>query len=526
MQTTESANAKWRRLVVFAGIAILLAAPSTWFLATVPPLWRDFDAYLQTTGGIDPATVLLHGPLYSFLARLPLFVGYLIENGGGAEARALGGFLLQPTLTDSGVFALVLLQHAALLGAQFYFVVTVTRVGWVRVLLATVLAANPMLYAFAHCVGSEALSAIGFVVLAAIGLRIVRRGADTTLREWIVLGVVLVLLMLTRQINAALIGLLPLALFPLLHWRRGPRSDAGAVRGLRHFLIAVAIGAVGFAVSIGCVRLIASNAGMPYRSKIGYTFMWRLRLLQDLSTTERERVVAAAASRARSPEGKGVIEALHDAFAHREPPDVHEFIRERRAALIPPGTPEAAAQIDRAMNEMPLAFLTGSPAALVNAATEDFVAARRMSVWRLSEFLFETSAHYFKGREAMPQLANLVTYRGATPEQIMAVAKRHAYLRWWHVVTYDGIFVVWLAALAALTILARTTRGTFVVTAAYATALLVTGLLMMFANCFLTEPLPRYALPMFELTFLSLVLLLGQIAEAFSSQTRSPIASP
>jgi hypothetical protein len=393
--------------------------------------------------------------------------------------------------------------------------VRVARAGWIRVSVAIVLAANPMLYAFAHCVGSEALSAIGVVLLVAIGLRIVQAGSGATLRDWIAFAVVLVLLMLARQINAALAALLPLALFPFLY--QG---------GRRALLIAVATGAACFAISIGCVRLIASNAEMQYRSKIGYTFMWRLKFLQDLSPAERQRVVAAAASRARTPEGKGVIEALEDAFAQRESPDVNEFIRERRAALIPPGTSEAAARIDHAMNEMPLAFLTGSPAPLVNAASKDFIAARATSVWRLTEFLFETTAHYFKQPDAMPQLARLVTYRGATPEQIMAIPKRHAYLRWWNAVTHNGLLVVWLAALATLAFLARTRRATLAVTAAYATALLLTGLLMMLANCFLTEPLPRYALPMFELTFLSLVLLLGHIAEAFAPQTPATIPSP
>ena len=521
MQSTQASGTNSRPAVILAGLVILLSAPSIWFITTVPPLWRDVDAYIQTTGGVDTATVLLHGPLYTFLARLPLFLGHLLESGAGTDARSLGEFLLRPTLTDSGVFALVLVQHAALLASQFYFVVTVARAGWIRLLLAIILAANPMLYAFAHCIGSEALSAIGFVLLAAVGLRIVRAGGGATVYDWAAFGVVLVLLMLTRQINAALAGLLPLALLPLLYQRRGS-NEAVSTPALRPLLFAIATGAACFAISVACVRLIASNAEMPYRSKIGYTFMWRLKFLQELSPTERQRVVTAAASRARSPEAKGVIEALPDAFAHREPPDVTQFIRERRAALLPRGTPEAAARIDEAMNEMPLAFLSGSPAALVTAATEDFLAARKTSVWRVTEFLFETTTHYFKQTALMPQLAQLATYRGATPEQIMAIPKRHAYLRWWNVVTYDRLFVLWLAALATLVIVARTRTGA-IVTASSATALLLTGLLMMLVNCFLTEPLPRYALPMFELTFLSLMLLLSQIAEAFAPQPSPPI---
>ena len=110
---------------MLAAVGVLLAAPSIWFFAKVPLLWRDLDAYLQATGAVDPAIVLLHGPLYSFLARFPLFVGHVVESVG-SNVGALGEFLHQPSLTDSGVFLLVLLQHAALLTVQFYFVATLT----------------------------------------------------------------------------------------------------------------------------------------------------------------------------------------------------------------------------------------------------------------------------------------------------------------------------------------------------------------------------------------------------------------
>jgi hypothetical protein len=99
-------------------------------------------------------------------------------------------------------------------------------------------------------------------------------------------AVVLLLLMLTRQINAGLAALLPLAFLPLLYRRRAGAAavpDPAHARGLRPLLISVAAGVACFAISIGCVRLIALAADIPYRSKVGFTFMWRLKFLQDLS---------------------------------------------------------------------------------------------------------------------------------------------------------------------------------------------------------------------------------------------------
>ena len=197
-----------------------------------------------------------------------------------------------------------------------------------------------MLYAFAHCVGSEALSAIGFVLLTTIGLKIVARGTESRRRDWLGFSFVLLLLMLTRQVNAALAVLLPCALLPLLFRKQAAGTDAATtsrgVPGLRPFLMAAAAGAVCFMISLGCVRLIALAADMPYRSKIGYTFMWRLKFLQALPPAERASIVSAAAARAASPESKRIIEALDLAFSGSEPPDVSEFLRAQRASFSRP----------------------------------------------------------------------------------------------------------------------------------------------------------------------------------------------
>jgi hypothetical protein len=69
------------RLVRFGAPAILFAvilAPSIWMLSVIPPLWKDVDAYLQLTRPAGSETILQYGPLYCFIARIPLYVGYAI----------------------------------------------------------------------------------------------------------------------------------------------------------------------------------------------------------------------------------------------------------------------------------------------------------------------------------------------------------------------------------------------------------------------------------------------------------------
>src|SRR5438067_11092029 len=203
---------RWlKKMAKTAAPLLILAVPSLWLIAAVPPLWRDVDGYVQTVFPLNANTILLHAPLYCILSRVPLWLGYL-TSGAGLPVR-LGHFIKHTQLTDSGVFALVFLQHVGLWCAALYFINGVTADLWARLLLAIFFASHPLFYSFAHCVGSETLSMIITVFLAGAGLRIVLRYPAIKIRDWILFGALLCSGILTRHINCVLAALLPITIF-------------------------------------------------------------------------------------------------------------------------------------------------------------------------------------------------------------------------------------------------------------------------------------------------------------------------
>jgi hypothetical protein len=182
------------RLVRFAARGILFAVlltPSIWMLSVIPPLWRDVDAYVQVTEPPGPGTILQYGPLYSFVARIPLYIGYVIDCVGRSAPLPTPAFFIHPILTDSGVFVLLLLQHISLCLATVHFIAATTRLFSVRLGLAVAWVANPLFYTFAHCIGSETLSMILVLLTGATGLRIVRYSHGVLSKEWLLFGVLL-----------------------------------------------------------------------------------------------------------------------------------------------------------------------------------------------------------------------------------------------------------------------------------------------------------------------------------------------
>ena len=582
-------------------VGAVLLAPSLWMLSVIPPLWRDLDAYIQVTYPLGIMTILHFRPLYCFVARIPLYLGYAIDCLRAGTLFPTPGFFLHPTLSDSGVFLLLLSQHVALWCAAFYLIALTSRLFWVRLVLAVAWAANPLFYTFAHCVGSEALSTILLLLVGAAGLRIVRHPRSVPRKEWLLFGILLWLCILTRHINAVLAGLMPLTFFLLSaqrltmipftrlqllrRWRR-----LRARQDLQKATLAVAVGISCIAFANISLRGLCHAVHIPYHSRVGVNFLSRLDFLIRLPAETRNQLLDKVARNTSSPDVKKVISLLRESFseapnwdnffAGTAAPDVKKAIsllresfskrpdgeiqlrllnwrfsgiltfmqRAQRSLFMPktklqdekfksgtsvsPGGAGREAALDvvtdpslaLVLNRTAQAFLYPPDKIFFGAVATDFTKSRETTIPKVVDYLFQSTTFYFVAPGLAAGEAPLSTFRDKSADQIVAIFWKHSYFHRWKSFSYNAFLFFWFANLLLLTVLAKVRKEKVAAVASYAVALTLIGLVMMLANCCLIEFVPRYTLPMWELTIVSVSVLFGKTIECLFSRPRRPLS--
>ena len=497
-------------------VGAVLLAPSIWMLSVIPPLWRDHDAYVQVTFPPGTMTILHYGPLYCFVARIPLYLGYAIDCLRAGAPFPTPGFFLRPILTDSGVFLLLLSQHVALWCSAFYLIALTNHLFLVRLVLAVVWAANPLFYAFAHCVGSEALSTILLLLVGAAGLSIIRHPRSVPRKEWLLFGVLLWLCIMTRHINALLAALLPLA-FLLLSAQRltmipftrsqilGRWRRLRARQDLQKATLAVAVGISCIALANISLRGLCHAVHTPYSSRVGVIFLWRLQFLAKLPAETRNQLLDKVAGNTAFPDVKKVISRLREAVALRA-----KSPGTGGTSLPDVVTDPALAPV---LNRTAQAFLYPPDKIFLGAVATDFTRSRETTIPKVVDYLFQSTTFYFVAPGLAPGEAPLSTFRDKSAGQIAAIFWKHSYLHRWKSFSYNAFLLFWFANLSLLTVLAKVRKEEAAAVVSYATALTLVGLVMMLANCLLSEFLPRYTLPMWELTIVSVSVLFGKTVE-------------
>ena len=222
---------------------------------------------------------------------------------------------------------------------------------------------------------------------------------------------------------------------------------------------------------------------------------------------------------AASAEVKNVVSLLRESFpAEVSNWDVNNFNLQARALLFAPQTDPYGDKYAVLLNRTALAFLYPPHEIFLSVVATDFKKSQEVTIPDLVGFLFATTNFYFSRREAMPQCASLVSFRGKDPNQVIAVFKKHSYFRHPKNVSYRGLLLFWVAILGLFILIAKIRQREAADLGLYASALTVIGLFMMLASCVLTVFQPRFTLPMCALTIISLFILLGRMmASLFST---------
>jgi hypothetical protein len=512
----ESPVFEWGATLLLLG---LLAAPSIWMLSVIPPLWKDIDAYIQVTQPPGAQTILQYSPLYCLIARIPLYFGFALECLRAGNPVPSVAFFFYPTLTDSGVLALLLSQHVALCFSAFYLISVVSRLFLVRLLLAGVWVFNPLFYTFAHCVGSEALSMILLLLFAAIGIRIISHRRKAPRTAWLLFGLLLWLSILTRHLNVLLAMLMP-ATFLLLSAhrliiaaftrskliRRGQRLWAR--HSLQQAAIALAIGLSCIVLANVALRGLCYAANIPYQFQAGPSFLGRLEFLARLPPEKADEFLDQITRDTSAPDVKKIIsqmrEAIHETTGWRST----AFMREAEASLFAPGS-KSRKEFLLALNHTIPAFLWPPRDVFVSAVATDFARARATTIPNVVRSLFVHTIFYYSHRDAMPGYAPLITFRDKSENEILAYYKRYGYFYHRKEFGYNAIWCLWFAMIPILVVVTKKRSGEMAVVY-YAAALTLVGLTMMLANCLLAEFQPRYTFPMWELTIISVSVVFGR----------------
>jgi hypothetical protein len=508
-------------------ILFCLFAPSAWMIATIPPLWRDMDAYNQVTQDPLVATYWGHAPAYSYVAKVPLFLGQQWERLRGIAIASPRSESTQ--LTNSGVWLLIVAQHLTLGGVAFYFICAISKFFWIRLALALSWAGNALFYTFAHSVGSETLSMILMVLVVVRAVRLVRNRCEPRWTDWYAFAIVLFLCVLSRHVNLWLILLLPAAFLISGAQRRASCLFASGdhqkrwlrqmgTRDLRRAMIAIAVGIASLAVADSLVRGLAHKTKFQPPSRIGFTFLWRLHFLKTLEPPTRAALLEKVAARTHSTDARKLIALLGQMHEEGAALEAGPFLQRAIQLLFPPGGAVSWEKLDGALNQMAFAFLLPPTPEHLHVARTEFAGALQMPITEISTYLFEATTYYFTHKDEMPACARLVTFRDASADQIRQLPSQHRYFRLWHGLTYNKALMIWFISLLVFVAAAQRRRTNGRAISAFGIALIAVGLLMLASTCLLGEFIPRYGLPMWQLLLLSFYIFVGRSGDLLANE--------
>jgi hypothetical protein len=321
MGTFFAATASLRKCSVLQqGVLLLiLSIPSLYIFLTLPPLWRDEDAFNEIASTFAPRGILHYLPGYSLGGRLIVFAGSIV--GSLLSGHGIPYLSIDKTpLNDTGIYTLIVVQHLFLVLSLFYAVRTLSDHFPMRVLFATLFALTPCVYIYANCIGSEAFSNPLVYLVAASGWSCLKEPELNKRKKFVYFGL-LMAAALTRQINMVLAAGLPIALLPLaakelIRMGVAGTFSSGPSRFLytRRFVTFVVVGLTAIGTSVLVQQTMCWMFRVPFRSTFGETFQYRLGYLEGLPEQERTAILTRISVNLGDPVVTEALDALNQSL--------------------------------------------------------------------------------------------------------------------------------------------------------------------------------------------------------------------
>lgn len=489
---------------------VFLALPSVLVVGSLPPLWKDDDALVQLLMPPSDLTVIHFGWFYSFLAHVP---GHLLDFAlslFGMVSFPGWKFWLPPeAFTLRHAYALLLFQHGMLWLVLSALLRRVARPGLCGALAVLAVMAWSPFYMVAQLIGSEYPAMLFSLLLVVVSLELMRRFSW----KWLC-GLTLVMAGATasRHIYAMLAMVLPLAILlrAALPSRRGGDWGGRLLRGAALAGICSLAAVLAFTVNRGVKHAVAGSYGIEVRSTIGRvsgTRDWLYRLGDEDRRYWVERLSHGA-------QWKWTPRAIEVLAEHGQYWDQsHPILLEEISGAEGVSGDRAEVIADQAFNEVAMRMLKMLPPPLrreiaVDTRTAFFgYDAREFAIFPISRHqkveakldavhVGNIGWKYWGGFGGVPS----TDYDHCLPDPYLLRA-------------YTGLFTGLLPAhllgvLLALAVVAAIRCRGWPRRSLLAVSLVVTATLVMLVNNVLVCFFDRYALPLFTLYPVAVLLLL------------------
>jgi hypothetical protein len=509
-------------------LILILSIPSLFIFLTLPPLWRDEDAFNEIASTFAPRGIIHYLPGYCLGGRLIVFTGSVFGSllrGHGVPDLSLN---FTP-LNDAGICTLLVVQHLLLIFSLFYAVRTLSDHFPMRVLLAAFFALTPWAYVYANCIGSEAFSNPLVYLIAAFGWNCLRTAELSRRKVGIFFGLLLAAA-LTRQINGVLAAGLPIALLPLAGKElifRGA-TDRSRFRYARRLVIFVAVGLSAIGASVLIQRTMCRLFRVPFSSTFGETFSYRMSYLENMPEYERAAILAGISAQVRDPVLTEALQSLDRSLYQGQKWSNMFLYYKIDEILLRSGVDEIERrtwEIHLKLNRMAICVLLSGEPNFRNAVWTDFV---------LSPFFVQPDLAY-----SPFELTDWVQTQLPFPryERLRGLASfQHQegyYKTAWTQIPYFHLFDrVPMLEMVCLTFALALVFGGLALTgfcrnpitevgAWYAIAMVAVGLLISFATCLSTYFQGRLYLPVYALFQMAMLLAVSLAANLLLERLES-----